>query len=90
MLGLVVAPFAAGALVAGLDFSGLSVFIAFDIWAAATIAVAVALARSLRSREVPVAARVFLVVTAAVVYGLIAFPGFWLLTYTRISGNGIG
>jgi hypothetical protein len=88
IIGVLVAPLAMGALVAGLDFTTLSVSFTFEVWAAATIATAAALARPLSGCGRP--ASWLGAAIAFVGYGFVVFPVLWLIAYVVAGGESLG
>ena len=85
---LLVAPLAMGALVARLDLTTLSASFTFEIWAAATIGAAAALARSLRDCSGP--ASWLGAATGFFAYGFVLFPVLWLIAYVALGGESLG
>jgi hypothetical protein len=88
VIGVLAAPLAMGALVAGLDFTTLSVSFTFEVWAAATIATAAALGRSLRTGGRP--ASWLGAAIGFVGYGFVVFPVLWLIAYVVAGGESLG
>jgi hypothetical protein len=85
--GLAAAPVVTAALLAGLDSSGLSVWLSFEIWGAATIAAGAALGRALRPLGTLVA--VLGGLGGAVAYGGIVFFVLCFVSYFAITGEGL-
>jgi hypothetical protein len=84
---IALAPFATGAMIAAVDSSAFALFIAPEIWIAATIALAVAVRRSLDPYGSMAGAMG--AIGSGVGYGLILFPLFATLAYMAVSGNEI-